>query len=356
MSNTALLDKLKGYTRTFVVHSNTSPYAAAAAMGAAMARSQARGPYFHLAAERKSGVQSEAGTGGACELAPSNLTVDVRGDWAEFLRQQGMAICGLNYDHSRTLEENTMRYLNAHRRRIPITAPRAVRESRELSVPQEYEADYVALKSLISSGGDLKPYLSRDILKKKRPDKNDGLLNAWGIQHLHFRVEGTAYILLCRITDTDLFVVQALPHDHDVWVDTSLLQILHDNWPGEIAAGKLHGVPGEAMPSSERLSLRNQNANFATTMRDGTVYLAPGGGLMASGDCSEDRTDCDKIFAELAYWQELVRSNAVRFRAALSWPASKELSIKMSSRTGMLSLRADDWNQVLADHPAIAKK
>jgi hypothetical protein len=27
--------------------------------------------------------------------------------------------------------------------------------------------------------------------------------------------------------------------------------------------------------------------------------------------------------------QEVVRSNAVRFRAALNWPSSKELSIKM---------------------------
>jgi len=329
MSKSALLDKLKGYTRTFVVHSNTSPYAAAAAMGAAMGRSQARGPYFHLAGERMSGVQSEAGTGGACESAPGNLRVDFIGDWAEFLRQKGMAICGLKYDESRALEENTMRYLNAQRR-IPITARRAVHESRELSVPQEYEADYLALKSLIRSGGNLKPYLSRHIVKKKRPDKNDALLNAWGIQHLHFRPEGTVPILLCRITDTDVFVIQSLPHDHDVWVvDTSLLQILHDNWPEEIAAGKWHGVPGEALPSSERLSLRNQNANFATTMRDGTVYLAPGGGLMASGDCSEDRTDCDKIFAELRYWQEIVRSNAGRFRAALNWPVCKELSIKM---------------------------
>lgn len=329
MSKSALLAKLKGKTRTFVVHSNTSPYAAAAAMGAAMGRSQARGPYFHLAGERMSGVQSEAGTPGACELAPSNLKVDFRSDWAEFLSQKGMAICGLNYDQSRTLEENTMRYLNAHNRRIPSTARRTVHESRELSVPQKYEADYIALKSLISSGGDLKPYLSRDIVKKKSPDKNDGLLNAWGLQHLHFRPEGTAHILLCRITDTDLFVVQALPHDHGVWVDTSLLQVLHDNWPEEIAAGKWHGVTGEALPSSERLSLRNHNANFATTMRDGTVYLAPGGGLMASGDCSEDRTDCDKIFAELRYWQEIVRSNAGRFRAALNWPVSKELTIKM---------------------------
>jgi hypothetical protein len=329
MSKSALLAKLKGKTRTFVVHSNTSPYAAAAAMGAVMGRSQALGPYFHFSAKRISGVQAEPAPGAVGELAPSNLSVDFIGDWSEFLRQKGMTVCGLKYDQSRTLEENTMRYLNAQNRRIPSTARRAVHESRELSVPQEYEPDYIALKSLISSGGDLKPYLSRDVLKKKRPDKNDALLNAWGIQHLHFRPEGTAHIPLCRITDTDVFVVRALPHDHDVWVDTLLLQILHDNWPKEIAAGKWHGVPGEAMQSSERFSLRNQNANFGTTVRDGTVYLAPGGGLMASGDCSEDRTDCDKIFAELTYWQEIVRSNAARFGAALNWPVSEELSIRM---------------------------
>jgi len=257
------------------------------------------------------------------------VNVDFTGDWCDFLRHSGMATCGLTYDESRTLEHNTMRYLNAHDRRVPITAPRAVHESRELSIPQEYQADYGALKSLITSVGDLKPYLSRDILKKKRPDKNDGLLNSWGIQHLHFRPQGTPHILLCRITDTDVFVIQALPHDHDVWVDTSLLQILHDNWPEEVAAGKVQGIQGEAMPSRERLALRNQNANFATTMTDGTVYLAPGGGLTASGDCFEDRINCAKIFAELAYWQDVVKSNAARFRAALSWPASKEFSMRM---------------------------
>src|ERR1700685_3959317 len=116
MSESALLDKLKGYTRTFVVHSNTNSYAAAAAMGAATGRSQARGPYFHLAGERMSGVQFESGTGSECELVASNLKVDFRGDWAEFLRQKGMAVGGLKYDESRALEENTTRYLNAQRR------------------------------------------------------------------------------------------------------------------------------------------------------------------------------------------------------------------------------------------------
>jgi hypothetical protein len=40
------LAKAKGFSRTFVIHSNTNPYAAAAAMGMMAARSQEAGPYF----------------------------------------------------------------------------------------------------------------------------------------------------------------------------------------------------------------------------------------------------------------------------------------------------------------------
>lgn len=331
MNRNDLLPKLNGNRRTFVVHSNTSPYAAAAAMGAAMGRSRELGPYFHFSTKLIPAVQPDGVADADCELAPNNLKVDFKNDWAEFLRQKDMPACGLKFDESRTLEENTMRYLNANRR-IPFPARRTVHESRELFVPQEHEQDYLELKALICSGGDLKPHLSQDILKKKRPDKNDKFLNAWGIQHLHFQTKGTEYILLCRITDTDVFVIQALQHGHEnpeVWVDTQLLQILHDNWPEEIASGKIHGIPGEEKPSSERLALRNQNANFVTTMTDGTEYLAPGGGLMMSGECCEDRTNCDKILGELAYWQEIVTRNATNLRVALNWPRSKELSIRM---------------------------
>jgi hypothetical protein len=330
MNTSDLLANLKGYSRTFVVHSNANPYAAAAAMGAAMGRSETLGPYFNLLRKPSSGVQAQDAAAAVCDLSSSEVKVDFIGDWSDFLRQKGMATYGLAYVQSRSPEDNTMRYLNAHRR-IPITAPRMVHEPRGWSSPQGYEDGYVALKRLITSGGDLKPYLSHQI-QRKRADKNDGLLNSEGIQHLHFRSGGTKDILLCKITDTDVFVIKALPHcdGDDEWkVDTSPLQILHDNWPEEIAAGKCHKLKGEPKPSSERLALRDQNANFTTTMRDGTVYLAPGGGLMASGDCSDDRRDCDRIFAELAHWQSVVKNNAARFRAALNWPRSKELSIRM---------------------------
>jgi hypothetical protein len=131
----------------------------------------------------------------------------------------------------------------------------------------QYANDYSALTKLIREGGDLKPDLSRDIGKKKSADKKDPLLNRDGIQHLHFRRHGSGDVLFVKITNTDVFVIQALPHDDSqVWVDTSLLQILHDNWP-ETAQGRLAGIPGESLLASERLALQYRNRNYATDVR-----------------------------------------------------------------------------------------
>ena len=111
-------------------------------------------------------------------------------------------------------------------------------------------------------------------------------------------------------------------------MNTSLLQILHDNWP-EIAAGRVVGISGEPLTSTERIAIRKQNVNVATTMSDGTVYLSPGGGVTASGHCFFDIRDCARIFADLDNWQKVVEDNEANFRAALKMLSSEELSIKM---------------------------
>jgi hypothetical protein len=211
------LAKTKGFSRTFVIHSNTNPYAAAAAMGMMAARSQEAGPYFRASDSFVPMVDGFAPEELNIDGAPNQIETDFKGDWVRYLRTTGLPACGLKYKNSRTPEENTMRFLNAYNRRIPSLKPRAVHESRELSIPPEYRPDYDRLVALIKAGGNLKPYLSRDILKKKRPDKNDPLLNSWGIQHLHLRSDGTGQLLFCVITESDLFVIQTLHHDA-AWV------------------------------------------------------------------------------------------------------------------------------------------
>lgn len=77
-------------------------------------------------------------------------------------------------------------------------------------------------------------------------------------------------------------------------------------------------------------TLRGLNANFLTTMDDGTIYLAPGGGMMASGDSQEDKMNCVKIFAELPYWQNTVTQSAAEIRAALGLPKSRKPAVRMA--------------------------
>ena len=324
------LAKVRGSKGVFVVHSNTNPYAAAAAMGMMAVRSQEAGPFFRLSDSfvPPAGLAAQEVNSAS---APEQFDTDFKGDWVAYLRNTALPACGLEYRDSLTPEENTRRFLNAHFRRIPLVKTRSVHESRELSIPLEYLQDYGRLAALIKAGGDLKPYLSRDILKKRRSDKNDGLLNSWGIQHLHFHHDGTDQLLFCVITEADVFVIQALPHDAEhLWVNTQLIQILHDNWPALIADGKHGGLRPEEIPASKRASLRGYNANFPITVRDGTVYLPPAGGTMASGDSQVDWVNCRKIFYELEYWQGVITQNALAIRTALNMPAPMNLVVRMA--------------------------
>lgn len=326
-----LLTKLKGFSRTYVIHSNKNPYAAAAAMGMMAARSQEFGPYFRLSKSWipriEGGTQEETET----QSSPGPIVLDFIADWVTYLRDTGLPACDLIYDDSRTSQQNTMRFLNAYNRRIPPPKPRVVRYSRELRIPDEYLQDYHTLVSLITAGDDLRPYLSRDILKKRRPDRNDPMLDCWGIQHLHFRKEGTGQLLFCLITDTEVFLIQTLPHNAEyLWINTQLIQIIHDNWPEQIAHSKHAGLLPEDFPGEKRYSLRGFNANFPITVSDGTVYLPPAGGTMASGESQDDRINCDKIFAELLNWQDFVFQNANDIREALNVSRPRPLHIRIA--------------------------
>ncbi|PPK65313.1 hypothetical protein B0F88_1211 [Methylobacter tundripaludum] len=324
------LSKIKGNNATFVIHSDAGACAAAAVMGNIAVRSQEEGSYFCLSDDFIPMVDDFASKEFDANTAPDQIDVNFKNDWIEYLKNTGFPANSLEYKDCCTPEENTMRFLNVCRR-IPAMKPRMVHESRELSIPNEYRLDYEKLMVLIKTGDNLNPYLSRDILKKKNPDKNDLLLNSWGIQHLHFRTEGTDQLLFCVIAESDVFVIQALPHNEEyLWVNTQLVEILHRNWPKLILRAKHNGLDPEDIQSAKRHSLRRYNANFLVTVSDGTVYLPLAVGTMASGDSMEDWVNCKKIFSELEHYQNIVVQNALAIRTALNMPASQKLVVRIA--------------------------
>jgi len=256
------------------------------------------------------------------------IKADFKNNWREFL-QGDMPVFGLKYDSAGTLEDNNITYLNAKRRIVP-PRKRAVHESKELQIPLQHSTNYAELKKLMSEGGDLTPFMGRDI-RKKRADKNDGMLNSWGFHHLHFSPRGDRDDLFVRITETDVFVLKALPHGQgypETWVDTEPLRILHENWP-DARVGKVAGSHGESLTPTQRINLRSKNVNFATTMPDGAVYLAPGGGVSGRGRCSLDVSNSDWIFSQLSFWQKTVEENEAKLRSSLNVPVSEEFQLRM---------------------------
>ncbi|NVD99956.1 hypothetical protein [Massilia sp. BJB1822] len=327
MMSDEFLKKINGFSRTFVIRSKNGSLAAAAAMGMMAARSQTTGPYFRVSDLFIPNVDSLALSESNINSDPKQIDADFKRDWVSYLRSTALPACDLEYEDSCTPSRNTIRFLNAQRRRIPAIKPRTIHESRELTIPLEFRSDYEKLVAVILAGGDLKPYLSRAILNG-RSDKNDRLLNSWGIHHLHFRPDGANQLLFCVIAESSVYMISVLPHND--WVNTQLLQILHDNWPALIADAKHGGLLPEVFSAGERSSLRNYNANFPITVGDGTVYLPPAGGTMASGDSQEDMVNCDKIFSELDYWQGIITREALAIRMALDVPAGSRLVVRMA--------------------------
>jgi len=258
------------------------------------------------------------------------IRVNFREDWREFVEAEAPKF-GLRYSAASTLEQNTIAFLNARRRNVP-RRPRVVHESREFLAQNigQHAADYLALKKLITEGGDLTPYLSRDVLRS-RTDENDKTLNAWGLHHLHFRPSGTRDVLFGRITHSAVFVVKFLPHGWahpETWVDSSLLRILEDNWP-ESASRELRGIAPEALTPDQMIALRKNNVNFAVAMQDGKAHVGAELGITCAGRCLQDLVDCDRIFAELGRTQQIVEQNETAIRSALNVPLPGELWIRM---------------------------
>ena len=259
------------------------------------------------------------------------IRVNLRDDWRKFIEAEAPRL-GLRHSATSTLEQNTIAFLNARRRNVP-RRPRVVQESREFLGQSlgQHAADYLSLKKLISEGGDLTSYLSRDVLRS-RAEKNDKTLSSWGVHHLHFRPGGTRDVLFVRITDSAIFVVKFLPHGpqhRETWVDPSLLRILHDNWPEASATRVLRGIMPEPLSSDQRIALRENNVNFAMAMQDGAAHVGAEVGITAAGRCIQDVLDCDRIFAELDRWQRIVEENEAAVRSALSVPLPEELWIRM---------------------------
>jgi hypothetical protein len=174
-------------------------------------------------------------------------------------------------------------------RRWPTARPRRVWEADDFHCPPVMLKGWELLRRKVLKGEDLRPHLARE---HSDLSHRDGLLNEWGVHHLHLGVkpyfkdpsfvDRTQQLLFALITDDDFYAINIYPRHRD-WETTEILESLHRNWPQVLASCRIHRVPGEKLNKQERKNLRNASVQTFTAVSDDAVYAPIRGGVASSG-------------------------------------------------------------------------
>lgn len=206
----------------------------------------------------------------------------------------------IDFDRSRAADPSFLveQYYRAKAKSI-VQRPRSVHWSAELwakldTLDDRYRDPLVEIERRFTTGDDLAEFLSRQALSV---EKSDGMLNDFGLHHLHLGrkvnpeddyVARSDRLLFVGVgTDDALFVdVRQHPRLDDAndfgWSDPELLDIIDRNWPHVLQSHELRGVDGDCVSERERKELRRKNMNVVTRIGDMAV-APPGGGTTASG-------------------------------------------------------------------------
>lgn len=245
------------------------------------------------------------------------ITCDFHADWMVYLRAQLQAF---GYDPSRDSDEEVRHCFFNLQKRLIQPAPRAVLKSAEFVCPPTLIPGLHLVEGKITRGEDLRPHLSR-LLKKS--DFNDGMLNDWGIHHLHLGttlepdgfVKRSEPVLFARFDRTTAYFVGMQPHG--AWALQENVRILHRNWPNSIQHLRLIGAIAVAGPRTDQdiKVLRSKNTNSAVEA-DGVFYVALGGGIMSSGLAVQAVIQSDRWSARIKELESDCRRDAHVFEEA----------------------------------------
>jgi hypothetical protein len=232
-------------------------------------------------------------------------------DFARGLREILASLDCIGLPATHTPEDVCLGYTNYKFRRIEARL-REVYRSDTLKQRPDLSAEECAaidaLEAKARAGTDLYPHQSTTL---RKPLANDGLLSDWRVQHLHLGlatgrptvapfVNRSGKVLLVRVTDDALYMIDCLPHGPDVeppWWNIDLPETIHRNWPESIEHLKLDGYePKLSWEDHRRLRpARGPTITMAVSTSDGTSYLLSETGMVMTGYSMEACSRADRF-------------------------------------------------------------
>ncbi|BDM64586.1 hypothetical protein NFHSH190041_20380 [Shewanella sp. NFH-SH190041] len=240
-----------------------------------------------------------------------DIRCDLEGDLDRFAEHQ-MKVNG--YKSSKNDNLSVFRqYMNLLNREIP-PKPRTVFLSRELNCPNDLVPGFNSLVDALTNGKNVNPYLSSNL---KLTSYSDGFLNDFGLHHFHLGTEicskgkskgfinRTGPVLIAYITEQSAYLIGIYEHGRKgakyLWVDKTVIEIIHNQWPEAIAHFKINGISLSQYPITpeQRKALRNKSCNSFIEMSDGTIYAPIGGGVTAAGTNTKITIEFDRLITKL---------------------------------------------------------
>ena len=218
-----------------------------------------------------------------------SFQMNLYNDW---LDQLATKLSRANYDISNIdRSELPYKYFNALNKKV-TPVPRRVIISKELYKSpyyNKYSKVIIHLKDLIEKGEDISAYLSKRI---DDIEYNDGLLNDWGIHHLHLSTKRsnnnnfnkrTGELLFVRFENDKAYFINIYKHNN--WAKKEVIKIVHRNWEEDFRSFRLEGVQSlsQQIEDKEHQKLRNKNINTLIQVEEGVVYMGFGFGMATSG-------------------------------------------------------------------------
>lgn len=193
------------------------------------------------------------------------------------------------------------------------------------------------------------PHQSRRLLARtrvrgrSRPSdaQHDGLLNDWGIQHLHlgqaFATDGfvdrTSTLAFVMARQRDLYVIDFRKHPKGDWSDIDLLEIVEKHWPHVLPA--LNGVTGLTTPAGlTHQQARNAGLTLAVQLSTGRVLAPPGGGYSTSGHSFSAIARMDRFRNSVRQMEESLLTQQNELQEAIG-THELELHLDLDPATGL---------------------
>lgn len=252
------------------------------------------------------------------------IEMDLYGDWISFLKSRLQEMkCSINKTH--IPGQVSLGYFNLLKRRI-LPRPRQIMISKEFSCPPEHQKGLEKLKEKIKRGEDLSPHLSKKIVEL---DKNDLLLNDWGIYHLHLGtdmeakgfVKRTGPALFARFTEEVVFLINVMKHGKGApsnpWTNQQLIDTLHKNWPESIRDFRVNGVWLPKNHSDDDIEYFRQRGIQTFIQIEDVVYSPMGGGYSISGMSTDAQNSSNIHTRTIKDLEQYIRDNYIQLIGVL---------------------------------------